>query len=123
MDEETKQLIIGMARNIGTLKSDVGSLKSDVAEIKQEFGSDIRSLKSEVANMSFRMDSLQFDLSAFRDETDLNFSIVKDQFNEMEIRFDDDVRRTLRTENGDAAMMSRQDRLEARVTILERKMR
>ncbi len=73
--------------------------------------------------MGFRMDVLQFELGSFREEMELNFSIVSGQFNDMDIKLDASARQIIRSESEDAASLLRQDRLEARVAILERRVR
>ncbi len=119
MDEETKQLIIGMAKDIGTLKSDVGSLKSDVGSLK----SDVGSLKSDVGSLAFRIDSIQFDLNCFREETDVNFSLVHDESGRLEEHIDGFAKQSIRFDTENAATRSRQDRMEERLDRLERKIR
>src|SRR3989339_1167178 len=91
MDEETKQLIIGMAKDIGTLKSDVGSLKSDVGTLK----SDVGTLKFKVEGLDYRFDSLQFDLNSMRGEMETGFAIVHEQFEELTNHIDGLVKKNI----------------------------
>ena len=105
MDEETKQLIHAIARDVGTLNA-----KTDA--------------------MSFQIDSLQFDMDAgFAtvneqfEKIDKRLENVDDRFSEVFDHLDGLTRSYSKFDAEDAAMRFRQDRLEARVETLERKIR
>ncbi len=139
MDAETKQLIISTAKNVEILISDVSELKSDVSELKSdvsELKSDVSELKSDVGimkteidtlqsdgkivkdtvhHMSHQIDFLQFDLSAFRKETDVNFTLVRGEFTRLENHLDGFACSSKRFDVEDAAMRHRQDRLEKKL--------
>lgn len=98
MDEETKQLIHQIARDVGTLQSDASSLKSDVSE-----------LKTDAKTLTLRSDVLEFNFDEMHADMDLGFSLTNDSFEKLTRHID-----------GFTAGLHRDDRLEERILRLER---
>ena len=117
MDEETKQLIYQIARDVGTLTSDVTSLKSDVSTLK----SDVSTLKDDVKTLTLRSDVLEFNLDEMHADMDLGFSLANDSFERLTRHIDGFAAQSLRMDQELAAGLHRDDRLEERILRLEQR--
>ena len=145
MDQETKQLIVQIAGDVGTLKTDVSSLKTDVSELKADVSvlkadvstlkadvsslkadvstlkSDVSTLKSDVSTLTLRADVTDFKLDELRADMDLGFSIVNDSFEKLTRHIDGFTAQSVRMSQELTAGLHRDDRLEERVFKLEQK--
>jgi len=117
MDEETKQLIYQIARDVGTLTSDVTSLKSDVSVLK----SDVSTLKEDVKTLTLRSDVLEFNFDEMHSDMDLGFSITNDSFEKLTRHIDGFAAQSLRMDQELAAGLHRDYRLEERILRLEQR--
>lgn len=138
MDEETKQLIYQIARDVGTLTSDVTSLKSDVSTLKSDVStlksdvstlksdvstlkSDVSTLKDDVKTLTLRSDVLEFNLDEMHADMDLGFSLANDSFERLTRHIDGFAAQSLRMDQELAAGLHRDDRLEERILRLEQR--
>ena len=138
MDEETKQLIYQIARDVGTLTSgvtslksnvsaltdDVSTLKSDVATLKSDVSvlkSDVCELKGDVKTLTLRSDVLEFNFDEMHADMDLGFSLANDSFEKLTRHIDGFAAQSLRMDQELAAGLHRDDRLEERILKLEQR--